>query len=99
MLSQARRRKRKRKIVGTYCEEKLAPKTQFDPRSFRYKKSGKAWLIVGCPRGFWDPKGYVTVKGKRRRGRCRVGTRVHKLLVPARGKRCPVGARRVTKGG
>lgn len=86
-----------RKIQGTFCEEKLAPKSQFDKRSFRYKKSGKAWLLIGCPKGKWDPKGYVTVKGKRQRGRCKVGTRGHKLLAPVRSRRCPVGAKRVSK--
>jgi hypothetical protein len=80
-------RKRKRKIKGTYCEERLAPKTAFDPRSFRYKRSGKAWLIVGCPKGQWDPRAQL----------CKVGTRAHKLLTPAKGKRCPVGAKRIQK--
>ena len=88
---------RRRKIKGTFCEEKIALKTEFDRRSFRYKKSGKAWVITGCPKGQWDPKGYVTVKGKRKRGRCKVGTRGHKLLAPQVGATCPVGTKRVRK--
>jgi hypothetical protein len=91
---------RQRKIRGTFCEEKLAAKSQFDPRSFRYKKSGKAWLLIGCPKGKWDPKGYVTLKtGKRQRGRCKAAsTRAYTLLVPARARRCPAGSKRVRKG-
>lgn len=80
-------RKRQRKIKGSFCEEKLASKTQFDKRSFRYKKSGKAWVIVACPKGKWSAK----------TKHCKVGMRGHKLLAPSRGKACPVGAKRITK--
>lgn len=79
--------RRKRKIVGDYCEKKITPKARFDPRSFRYKRSGRAWVIIGCPRGQWNPQA----------GRCRVGTRAYKLLVPAEAGRCPAGTRRVRK--
>jgi hypothetical protein len=91
---------RQRKIKGSFCEKKAAPARDFDRRSFRYKKSGKAWLLIGClGKGNWDPKGYVTVGGKRRYGRCRVGTRLVKILVPVgRRARCPAGAKRVKKG-
>jgi len=90
---------RRRKIKGSFCERVITPKSKFDKRSFRYVPSGKAWLIIGCPRGDWDPKGYVTVDGKRQRGRCRVGTRAHKLLSPVgRRKRCAAGAKRIKKG-
>ena len=78
---------RERKIKGTFCERTLAPKTQFDRRSFRWKPSGKAWLLVGCPKGKWMP----------RKKRCKVGTRGHKLLSPARKKRCAAGSHRVRK--
>jgi len=79
---------RERKIKGTFCEENLAPKTQFDKRSFRYKKSGPAWLIIACPKGEWMP----------RKKQCKVGTRAHKILRPARGKRCRAGSHRIKKG-
>lgn len=78
---------RKRKIKGAFCEEKISVKSKFDKRSFRYKKSGKAWLIIGCPRGKWNTK----------TKRCKVGTRAHKLLAPPRGHACPVGAKRIRK--
>lgn len=78
---------RKRKMKGTFCEERLAPKTQFDKRSFRYKKSGKAWVLVACPKGKWNTKA----------ARCRVGMRAHKLLAPPKGKSCPIGAKRIRK--
>ena len=80
-------RKRKRKMKGVFCEEVLAPKSEFDKRSFRYKKSGKAWVLIGCARGHWNAKN----------ARCKVGTRVHKLLAPPRGRSCPIGAKRVSK--
>lgn len=68
------------KIRGTFCEKTVAPKSRFAPKSFRWKKSGRAWLLVGCP------------KGKLKRGRCAVGMRAVKILAPAHG-RCTVGKR------
>ena len=77
-------------MSGTYCEKTVTPKRQFEPKSFRWKQSGKSWVLIGCPKGSWRP----------RKERCKVGTRAYKLLVPARGKRkkCPVGTRRTVKG-
>lgn len=69
-----------RHMKGAYCERTLAPKSSFDPRSFRWVKSGANWTLVGCK------------KGSFKRGRCRVGTRAHKLLVKAHG-RCSIGKR------
>lgn len=66
------------KIKGAFCERTLAPAAFFDRRSFRWKKSGRAWLLVGCPRGYGSRKG------------CKVGMRGHKILVPAHG-RCRMG--------
>lgn len=80
-------RKRKRKIRGTFCEERIASKSAFDKRSFRYKKSGSAWVIIACPRGQWNAK----------RKRCKVGTRAHKLLAPSHGRSCPIGSKRISK--
>ena len=78
---------RTRKIKGTFCEQSQGAESAFDRRSFRYKKSGKAWLLVGCPKGEWNAKSK----------RCRVGTRAYKFLAPSHGKRCAVGARRLNK--
>lgn len=74
-----------RKIKGRFCKRVLAPKTAFDRRSFRWKKSGLAWVLVGCRRGHW------------RRGRCVKGLRAHEVLVRANGA-CRVGERAVRKG-
>lgn len=74
-------------IRGTFCERKMKPKGAFDPRSFRWKKSGRAWLLVGCPKRHWKAK----------TGRCAVGTEAHALLTPARG-RCTAGSRKIRKG-
>ncbi len=59
-----------RKITGRFCERQVNPKSSFDKRSFRYKKSGKSWVLIGCPRGEWQP----------RNQRCKVGTRAYKVL-------------------
>ncbi len=79
--------KRVRKIRGMFCERTVAPKRAFEPTSFRYKKSGKTWVVVGCPRGSFDAA----------RERCLVGTRAHTIMTPATGGRCPAGAHRVDK--
>ncbi len=76
--------KRKRKIRGRFCEGIKAPRGEFDRRSFRWVRSGKAWLLIGCPIGRW------------KRGRCAVGTRAHVILKPSRG-RCGRGQRSITK--
>jgi len=48
---------------------KLAPKSKFDPRSFRWKRSGKAMILIACPKGKWNA----------RTSRCRVGTRAYEV--------------------
>jgi hypothetical protein len=73
-----------------YCEIPLHPKRDFDRRSFRWKKikGGKgAKILIGCPRGEWQP----------RKARCKVGTRGYKLLIPAGSGRCKRGGRRISK--
>lgn len=76
----------KKKIVGRFCEVVKVRRRAFDPRSFRWKKSGSAWILVGCPLGRW------------RSGRCAAGTRAHVVLEPQRGRRCRRGARQIEKG-
>ena len=78
-----------KKIRGNFCTAVLEPKSSFDKRSFRWKKTkrGRAWMLIGCPRGKWNAK----------TKRCRVGTRIHEMLVKTEGS-CPVGERRVRKG-
>lgn len=78
---------RPRRIRGAFCEAKESPARTFDRRSFRYKKSGKAWILVGCPSGEWMPRAQ----------RCRVGTRAHKILRPSSGA-CPIGQKPIRKG-
>jgi hypothetical protein len=78
----------KKKIVGSFCKRTAHPKSSFDERSFRWKQSGRAWLLVGCPKGKWQP----------RNERCSVGTKAFEILSPAKiGKRCSVG-RKTRKG-
>ncbi len=87
-MSRRRAKKTPKKIRGSFCERTEAPRSAIDRRSLRWVKSGTAWILVGCPIGAWMP----------RAGRCKVGTRAHKVLSPSpSGERCPVGGRRVTK--
>jgi hypothetical protein len=71
---------RTRKIVGRFCRKAKAPKRDFAPGSFRWKNIRGNWLLIGCPKGKWQP----------RKQRCTVGTRLHEILVkaPARGRCC-----------
>lgn len=78
-----------RKIRGEFCEEIRKPKSAFDRRSFRWLRSGPAWLLIGCRRGKWKARG---TEGNQ----CIVGTQVYKIMRPA-GKRCPVHTKRVQK--
>jgi hypothetical protein len=78
---------RTRKMKGSFCEKQKSPRSAFDGRSFRWKHSGKSWVLVGCPKGRWDA----------RKARCKVGTRAHKILAASpKGRRCRVG-KRITK--
>jgi len=73
-------------IRGCHCKEVVAPKSKFDKRSFRWKKSGRGLILIGCPKGKWNA----------RTQRCKVGTRAHEVLHRAK-KRCPAGERRICK--
>jgi hypothetical protein len=76
------------KITGNFCRETKAAKRDFDARSFRWIKRGRSWLLIGCPRGQWQP----------RKARCKVGTRAYEVLAPTpRSGRCKRGAARVRK--
>lgn len=59
---------------GKYIHIIVSPMKNFDKRSFRMKSAGHRGtrLIVGCPKGQWND---VTE-------RCRVGTRLHAVLIP-----------------
>jgi len=74
-----------RKIKGAFCEREMLPKSAFDRRSFRWKKNGRSWVMVGCRRG------------KFKRGRCSNGLRAHVILVKSTGS-CPMGGRLIQKG-
>jgi hypothetical protein len=57
-----------------WCERKLNyTKEHFDPRSFRWVKSGRARVLIGCPKGEWNARSKS----------CKVGTVGYKRLVPA----------------
>jgi hypothetical protein len=75
---------KKKKMTGSFCERTVEAASSFDQASFRWKKSGKSWVLTGCPRGDFA------------RGRCRVGLRAHKLLAKAGRGRCKIG-RKVKK--
>jgi hypothetical protein len=82
------RPRRPRQIAGRFCERQVTPKSAFDRRSFRWKKSGKAWVLIGCPKGKWTAS----------TERCRVGTRAHVVLKrTGRMTRCKRGEKRIVK--
>ena len=74
-----------RKIKGSFCEREMLPKSAFDRKSLRWKKSGKSWIMTGCR------------KGKFKRGRCMNGLRAHVILIRSNGS-CPRGGRPIHKG-
>jgi len=69
------------------CEKKVAPKSAFAPKSFRWVKSGKGFVMVGCPKGEWSS----------RAKRCKVGLRAHAVVTASKGGRCKVGSRHVRR--
>ena len=87
------------------CERVVKPKRDFAKAfGFRWVKSGSSYIMVGCPKGKTktQTKGCKTTRaGKRICGRklvCTVGTKAHVIVTAAKkGKRCPSGARRVTR--
>lgn len=52
-----------------YCKRVVANKRKFDRRSFRWKRSGRAKVLVACLRGRWN----------NRTKRCAVGTRAYEV--------------------
>ena len=52
-------------------------KDEFDEASFRNVRSGKAIIVVGCPKGHYDPSA----------GKCRKGTRAYKMIVNGKDKK------------
>jgi hypothetical protein len=72
--------------MAAFCERQVHPKTSFDSRSFRIVTSGRARVLVGCPRSSW----------KSRKRHCAAGLRAYKVLAPANG-RCPRGTKRIQK--
>jgi hypothetical protein len=77
------------KIRGAFCERKVERKEAFDPRSFRWKQRGSAWVLVGCPRGNWRPR-------RKRGNQCAVGLRAYAILARPKKGRCANG-RKVAK--
>lgn len=71
-----------------YCERRgTITKAQADPRSFRWKQSGRARILLACPRGAWN----------NRAERCETGIRAYKILTPAKRGRCKAGAKKIRK--
>ena len=66
---------------GERCARVIVPKNKFDSRSFRWKRSGKGRVLIGCPKGEWDAH----------RVNCRVGTRAHVVVKKRDGDSCPRG--------
>jgi hypothetical protein len=65
------------------CERIVVPKSEFDKRSFRWVKTVKGGVLIGCENGKWDA-------GK---NRCKVGTRAHAVIVRKVGGACDWSSR------
>jgi hypothetical protein len=71
-----------------YCERKgTISKAQADPRSFRWLESGKAKVLIACPKGSWNDRAQ----------RCATGIAAYKILTKPKNGRCKMGARKVKK--
>lgn len=66
------------------CVDVKAPLASFDRRSIRTVTRGTARILIGCPKGSWQP----------RKQRCKVGTRAYEVITPTKNGRCRRGARR-----
>lgn len=71
-----------------YCERKgSVSKAKVDPRSFRWIFSGKAKVLIACPKSAWND----------RAKRCASGTRAYKILTKPKHGRCKAGAKKIQK--
>lgn len=87
-----KRRPAKFHVPPRGCTEELNPKEMFEPRSFRWVKSGRGRLLVGCPKGKWAPRTTKRIRGRSVTGVCKVGTKAHMKVTPREGRRrCPAG--------
>lgn len=59
------------------CIKVKRPLSTFDKRSIRTVVRGVARVLVGCPKGSWQP----------RKQRCKVGLKAYETITPGRCKR------------
>ena len=85
---------------GTYCEKYLAPRKNFVAESLSFKRKGKNWQLMGCPRGEWRPRRkWVDKNGVEHIGKCSRAEQAYILLMPKRANRkCPIGTKRHVRG-
>lgn len=61
----------------------VEPEAGFDPASFKTLKGGDYRVVIGCPKGEYDPNAtWTDEKGKSQKGKCKVARRVHSVLAP-----------------
>ena len=61
----------------------VEPEANFDPSSFKTLVGGDYRIVIGCPKGEYEPSAtWVDEKGKTQKGKCRVSRRVHSVLAP-----------------
>lgn len=68
-----------KKKTGKFLRQRVTSPKKFDPRSLRTKDIGRpegTKIIVGCPKGKFDPK----------KKRCKVGTKVQSILTEIKPK-------------
>lgn len=69
---------------GKYCRERQRQPSACARGSFRTIKSGKARIVICCPKGKWNKKTQ----------RCRVGTTAQSVLRPRTSRFCKLAARK-----
>lgn len=75
-------RKPKFQLPKDKCKMTVLPKSDFDPKSFRWIPTGSGAILIGCPKGEWGGR------------RCKVGTRAHEIIRAAAGGKCRRGYKR-----
>lgn len=63
-----------------YRRERIASPKEFDPRSFRTIVRGRHRVVVGCPKGHWQP----------RKARCRTSMKAQAILHPLEAEKNPL---------
>lgn len=88
--------------AGRKCEKVIEPKSRFHKASFRWVKSGKGRVLVGCPKKSSSGAATIWKASARKGSQCRLkssgkraGLKAHAVVTSrSRAGACRLGARR-----